>query len=373
MPGVLSPEDIARLDVFHAMIAEQSKVFAGYPVTANFDYHDLFRFLDYPLNNIGDPFDPCTYHLHTRTFEREVLDWFAALHAAPEDDWWGYVTNGGTEGNLYGLYLARELYPNGMVYFSQDTHYSVSKNLRLLRMPHIMIKSRPTGEMDLEDLEESIRIHRDVPPIIFANIGTTMREGVDDIPAIQGILKNLAIPQSYIHADAALCGMTLPFIDGSPEFNFSTGIHSMSISGHKLIGSPVPCGVVLALKEHVDRIARSIEYVGTLDTTITGSRNAITPLILWHAIRSQGVEGFRAIVAECLACAEYAVEQLNAIGVAAWRNPYAITVVLPKPTAVVLDKWQLAVEEDIAHIMVMPHVDRDRIDRLVADIAANPV
>jgi hypothetical protein len=39
----------------------------------------------------------------------------------------------------------------------------------------------------------------------------------------------------------------------------------------------------------------------------------------------------------------------------------------------VLDKWQLAVQEDIAHIMVMPHVDRDRIDRLVADIAANPV
>ena len=66
------------------------------------------------------------------------------------------------------------------------------------------------------------------------------------------------------------------------------------------------------------------------------------------------------------------VEQLNAIGVAAWRNPYAITVVLPKPSAVVLDKWQLAVEEDIAHIMVMPHVDRARIDRIVADIAANP-
>ena len=67
MPGTLSPEDVARLDAFHAMVAEQSKYFAGYPTTANFDYHDLFRFLDYPLNNIGDPFGPCTYHLHTRT------------------------------------------------------------------------------------------------------------------------------------------------------------------------------------------------------------------------------------------------------------------------------------------------------------------
>ena len=372
MPGVLSPEDRSRLDAFHAMVDEQAQTFAGYPVTANFNYQELFRFLSYPLNNIGDPFNPCTYHLHSREFEREVLDWFAALHDAPEEDWWGYVTNGGTEGNLYGLYLAREVYPNGMVYFSQDTHYSVSKNLRLLRMPHIMIKSDRSGAMDLEDLEESLRIHRDVPPIIFANIGTTMREGIDNIPAIQAMLKNLAIPQSYVHADAALCGMTLPFIDGAPPFNFSAGIHSMSISGHKLIGSPVPCGVVLALKAHVDRIARSIEYVGTLDTTITGSRNAITPLMLWYAIRQHGREGFRAIVNECLACAEYTVEQLNAIGVAAWRNPHAITVVLPKPSPPVLDKWQLAVQEDFAHIVVMPHVDRQRIDSLVADIAAFP-
>ena len=88
--------------------------------------------------------------------------------------------------------------------------------------------------------------------------------------------------------------------------------------------------MVLALKQNVDRIARSIEYVGTLDTTITGSRNAISTLMLWDAIRTRGVEGFGQIVNECLACAEYAVEKLNAVGIAVWRNPYAITVVLEK-------------------------------------------
>ena len=129
---------------------------------------------------------------------------------------------------------------------------------------------------------------------------------------------------------------------------------------------------MLALKQNVDRIARSIEYVGTLDTTITGSRNAITPLMLWYAIRSHGVEGFRETVNECLKRAEYAVDRLNDMGVDAWRNPHAITVVFPKPTPVILDKWQLAVQGDFAHIMVMPHVTREKIDQLAVDIVSNP-
>ena len=364
----LPRQDREKLDVFFDEIGKQCETFVGYPCTGRFDYSELFRFFSFPINNVGDPFNPCTYHLHTRVFERDVLDWFAELMHAPEGDWWGYVTNGGTEGNLYGLYLARELYPEGMVYFSQDTHYSVSKNLRLLRVPHIMIRSLPSGEIDYEDLHETLRIHRDVPPIIFANIGTTMREGVDDVDRVQSILKDLAIPESYVHADAALCGMTLPFIEGAPRFDFSAGIQSLSISGHKLIGSPVPCGVVLALKQNVDRIARSIEYVGTLDTTITGSRNAITPLMLWYAIRSHGTEGFEKIVNDCLQRAEYAVDKLKLLGINAWRNPHAITVVFPRPAAAILEKWQLAVQEDFAHIMVMPHVTREKIDELVADI-----
>ena len=157
MPGSLSGEDRARLDDLYRDIQKQVTNFSGYPVTADFDYRELFRFLFYPLNNVGDPFAPCIYHMHTHEFECEVLEWFAELTHAPEENWWGYVTNGGTEGNLYGLYLARELYPEGMVYFSQDTHYSVSKNLRLLRMPHIMIRSLSTGEMDYEDLHERRR------------------------------------------------------------------------------------------------------------------------------------------------------------------------------------------------------------------------
>src|SRR5690606_16787384 len=222
-----------------------------------------------------------TWRVDSSALEREVVEYFARLMRAPGDDWWGYVTNGGSEGNLYGLYLARELHPNGIVYFSEETHYSVSKNLHLLNMRHIMIRAQDNGEIDYDDLYETLKIHRDKPPIIFANIGTTMTEAKDDIAKIRGMLEKLAIHQYYIHSDAALYGPVAPFVNPKPAFDFADGADSIAISGHKFIGSPIPCGIVLARKRHVDRIARSIAYIGCLDTTITGSRNGLTPVFLW--------------------------------------------------------------------------------------------
>ena len=364
----LSKPDEKRLDELFERVDACAKTFVGYPCSGVFDYSPLYRFLDYPVNNVGDPFAPSTYRVNTKDIECEVLEWFAELTGADREGFWGYVTNGGTEGNLYGLYLARELLQDSMVYYCEHTHYSVSKNLRLLRMPNIMIRSQASGELDYEDLYETLRIHRDRPPIIFANIGTTMQQGIDDVGRIKRMIRDLAIPQHYIHCDAALGGMILPFIEDAPIWDFRAGIDSISISGHKFIGSPVPCGVVLARKANVDRIARSIEYVGTLDTTITGSRNGITPLFLWYAIRKFGKAGFTQMVEECIATADYAIEALSHIGVKAWRNPCSITVVFPRPPEVVFEKWQIAVQEDIAHIITMQHVTREMIDEMVADI-----
>ncbi len=368
----LSDADRKRLDALYQEIEARVKRFIGYPCNEDFDYSDLYRFLKFGTNNVGDPFGPTTFHINTRELEVEVIEFFAKLLHAPSDGYWGYVTNGGTEGNLYGLYLARELMPGGIVYYSEDTHYSVSKNLHLLNMRNIMIRSLPSGEIDYEDLRETLRIHRDVPPILFANIGTTMREGHDDVVRIKKMFREMAIPAHYIHCDAALCGMTLPFIEGATRFDFAAGADSVSISGHKFVGSPIPCGIVLARKRHVDRIARSIEYIGALDTTITGSRNAWTPLVLWTAIRSRGMEGFAAMVARCLQVAEYAVKKLNDAGVAAWRNPNAITVVFPRPSESLRHRWQLAVHNEIAHLLTMPHVTEQTIDEFVAELAGEP-
>ena len=367
----MNKKDEKRLKDFYKRLQEEEKTFIGYPVNCAFDYSDLFNLLSIPLNNVGDPFCSSYYGLDSREFEREVLDWFAKLHKAPKDNYWGYVTNGGTEGNLYGLYLARELYPKGVVYYSQDTHYSVSKNIRVLNMENVMIKSRRNGEMDYQDLEQMMSTWRSAPPIIFANMGTTMREGFDNICEIKKVLKNLAIPEYYIHVDAALGGMTLPFIDDAPTFDFTTGVQSVSISGHKLIGSPIPCGIVLALKSNVGRVSRAVEYVGSLDSTISRSRNGFTPIVLWYASKRYGFNGFKKIIRHCVRTAEYATRKMNEAGLRAWKNDHAITVVFPRPKERLVKKWKLAVQDDIAHIICMPQVTKQTVDEIINDLVKN--
>jgi len=364
----LPPADQKKLGGFLDRLRLAAEVEIGFPVAFDFDYSALLPFLRFSLNNAGDPFMPMTYLLNSHEFEQEVVAFFARLARAQDGKWWGYVTNGSTEGNLYGLYLARELLPGGIVYFSQDSHYSVGKNLHFLNMRHIMIRSQPNGEMDYEDLRETLRIRRDAPPVIFANIGTTMKEARDDIVLIRSILDDLAIENRYIHCDAALCGGYAAFLDPPPAWDFEDGADSIAISGHKFIGSPIPCGIVLARRGHVDRIGHSVAYIGSIDTTISGSRNGFTPLLLWYAIRSLGIEGLRQRITDALGVAAYAEQRFKDIGMGAWRNPQALTVVFPQPPQAVCAKWQLATAGGFSHIICMPHVCREQIDELIDDI-----
>ena len=358
-----------RLDALRRGLEASARTQVGYPCNQAFDYSELLPFLHHSLNNVGDPFHDSNYWSNTHAFEREVVEIFARLMRLAPEQCWGYVTHGGTEGNMYGLYLARELYPDGLFYFSEDTHYSVLKTMHVLHARNIMIKSRDDGEMDYDDLRETLRIHRDVPAIVLANIGTTMKGAVDDLHVIRGIFEDLAIQDYYVHADAALSGMILPFVEEPQPHRFDDGCHSIAVSGHKLIGAPLPCGIVLARREYVARIARAVEYVGVLDTTLAGSRNAFTPLLLWYAFRRVGLDGFRRLVAAMIEVAEYAVSRFNREGIAAWRHKNSVTVVFPRPPASVTRKWQIALYKDVAHVIAMPHVTRDTVDALVADCA----
>ena len=339
----------------------------GYPCNQDFDYSELLPFMRFSFNNVGDPFHDSNFIMNTHEFEREVVNTFADLMHVSPDDSWGYVTSGGTEGNMYGMYLARELFPDGIVYFSEDTHYSIAKILSLIKARNIMVKSQDNGEVDYDDLYEAVRVNRDVPAIMVANVGTTMKGAIDDVGRIQDIMDDLAVTRRYIHADAALSGMILPFVADPQPYGFDAGFDSVAISGHKMIGSPVPCGIALTRREYVARVTRAVEYVGVLDTTLTGSRSALAPLIIWYALQKQGLDGFKRIVEGCIETAEYAVTRFNDSGIPAWRNRNSVTVVFPRPDAQTVRKWALAPYEDIAHLIAMPNVTRETIDAVVDD------
>ena len=368
MKKQLSSLDIEKLETLQKNIISARDSFLGYPVSKDFNYSELNKFLEYPINNLGDPFEDCTYKVQTHDIEKEVIGFFAKMFRAQPNDYWGYVTNGGSESNLYGLYIARELHPKGMVYYSESTHYSIKKNIHLLNIPSIVIRSQENGEIDYEDLENTIRFNRHKPAIVIATFGTTMMESKDDVSKIKGILKKLAIQDHYVHCDGALSGTYGAFMDPKPSFDFKDGADSIAISGHKFIGSPIPCGVVITKKSHKDRIAKGISYIGSLDTTITGSRNGHSPLYLWYALKHLGLDGLKERYEYSLSVANYCKEEMEKIGIPAWSNQNAITVVIPKMPKSIQLKWQLATEGDITHIICMPNVTKAQIDELIEDI-----
>ena len=361
-----------RLAELLESIKDEEQQQVGYPANQSFDYSPLIPFLSHALNNVGDPFHQTNYRANTHQFEREVILHFAQLARLDPEDAWGYVTSGGTEGNMYGLYLARELHPDGMLYFSEEAHYSILKNARVLNMPHTTVKRQAHGEIDYDDLRDMLSVHRDRPAVILATIGTTMRGAVDDLPTVRAILDELGIREHYIHADAALSGMILPYVEDPQPFGFDAGIDSISISGHKLIGAPLPCGIVLTRRHLVETLGRAVELVGVNDTTLSGSRNGLTPLMIWYAINRHGQEDWRKTVLGMLETAEYAVKRFNERGINAWRHRNSPTVVFDRPPQEVFDRWQIAPEGEEAHIITMPHVDLNTIDRLVED-CANPL
>ena len=54
---------------------------------------------------------------------------------------------------------------------------------------------------------------------------------------------------------------------------FKKPIGSVSVSGHKFIGAPVPCGVVITRQKYIHNLASNVEYLNSRDATIMGSRN----------------------------------------------------------------------------------------------------
>jgi len=359
-----------KIEEVYNRLKKNAATILGYPVARDFSYQQFAPFLDLCINNVGDPETPSTSAMDTKDIERECVTFFAEMLSSNMQNVWGYITNGGTEGNLYGLYLARESFPNAIVYYSEATHYSVYKNLHLLNINNIVIKSQDNGEMDYNDLEQVLMLHRHRPAIFFLNIGTTMTEAIDNLDEIKRIIGKFAIKDYYIHCDAAFLGLIAPFLEPKPKFDFAEGVDSIAISGHKFIGSPIPCGVVLAKRKHRNRIANSVSYIGAMDTTITGSRNGLTPLFMWSFIQKKGIEGLKNRIKNSLEMASYTTKKLNELGVNAWRNKNALTVVFNKPSDKLCKQYQLASEKEIAHIICAPGVKKEQINLFFDDLKA---
>ncbi|XP_010241734.1 PREDICTED: serine decarboxylase 1-like [Nelumbo nucifera] len=356
---------------YRKSLVERTEHHLGYPYNLDFDYGALAQLQHFSINNLGDPFIESKYGVHSRQFEVGVLDWFARLWELEKDEYWGYITNCGTEGNLHGILVGREVLPDGILYASRESHYSVFKAARMYRMECIKVDTLASGEIDCTDFRAKLLPNKDKPAIINVNIGTTVKGAIDDLDMVIKTLEDTGFTQDrfYIHCDGALFGLMMPFIKRAPKVSFKKPIGSASVSGHKFVGCPMPCGVEITRLEHINALSRNVEYLASRDATIMGSRNGHTPIFLWYTLNQKGYKGFQKEVQKCLSNAFYLKDRLRAAGVGAMLNEFSSTVVFERPQdEEFVRRWHLACQGDIAHVVVMPNVTIEKLDVFVDEL-----
>ncbi|KAK1683046.1 hypothetical protein QYE76_043894 [Lolium multiflorum] len=360
----------AVLARYRRSLTERTKHHLGYPYNLDFDYGALAQLQHFSINNLGDPFIESNYGVHSRQFEVGVLDWFARLWDLEKDEYWGYITNCGTEGNLHGILVGREVFPDGILYASRESHYSVFKAARMYRMDCVKVDTLVSGEIDCADFGRKLFENKDKPAIINVNIGTTVKGAVDDLDLVIETLENLGFENRfYIHCDGALFGLMMPFVKLAPKVSFKKPIGSVSVSGHKFVGCPMPCGVQITRLKHINALASNVEYLASRDATIMGSRNGHAPIFLWYTLNRKGYRGFQKEVQKCLRNAHYLKGRLKDAGISVMLNELSSTVVFERPKdEEFVRRWQLACEGNISHVVVMPSVTISKLDSFLNEL-----
>lgn len=365
-------------------LAERSMTL-GYPGNNDIRLEEFYRWYtgnnleSMIINNAGDPFEEGDHTLSSLDFEREVIQYFAPKYGFDGNDLWGIVTMSGTDGNNHGIYfgvnyLKRKTGKMPVVYVSDEAHYS---NYRLCDLQHLevrLVKSDSMGRMMPDSLEKVLEPTR--PCLIVYAMGSTFKGAIDDQKALDDVLARHEGMAVYRHVDAALFGGYLPFTEYKDLVDRrKTGFDSISVSGHKFFGIDSPCGLFITTRDVYDNQSTyDISYLNANMRMINCSRSGIEPLKFWWLMKTVGDEGWTEQAARIFENTRYLKSELKRIGWPYWNNEYSNTVIFRRPSAKVVRKYNLACGEDAAfggklsHVVVMQHVTKDSIDRLIADL-----
>lgn len=364
-------------------LVERQKLQMGYPFDQETNLTGFYEWLletglcNTTLISVGSPYKEAWDMLHVDEFEREVVDFVAGTFGF-RGGHWGVVTNGGTDGNLHGIYFGRktleaksELPP--ILYVSAEAHYSVQKLGDILRIETRIIGVHPTGQMDIEDFRRQLDPTR--PALVAIAVGGTFKGAIDDQRAIDRMLKEVKPPACYRHLDVALFGGYLPWLDDPAARELvdqaAMGFDSLAVSGHKFFALNEPAGVFLCRKEILQHLTKlTVPYLGGIVMpTISCSRSGFDVLKLYWRIMTTGPAGFRAEANHVLAMTAKLLAALAARGVEAHANPWSNTVYFRRPREEVVHRCCMACSGEFSHVVVMQYFDEELVERLADEIA----
>lgn len=326
-----------------------------------FTEYERYAFL---ANNCGDTYESSDYLMDSKSVEQELLKLFAEKFAL-SDNFWGYVTSGGSESNAWGIENAFGTNPGGILYYCQSAHYSVAKTAKHYQNIVIPQMSSTDESINVDILLNTINENLDKPVNLLLTYGTTKYGSCDNVSEIVKRLKDKNL-KFYIHLDAALFGgIPNNQVDAPKIENItSLGINSISVSLHKYIGIPVVKSVLLSVEKPQE--TEVVDYIGQKDSTTSGSRDLFPFSMLQQAkeilTKSNSDDYRRNIV-----IFQKLLEENN---IPYFRAHLSNMFVIDQPSQDVCKKYQLSCFEDIekknkAHIIIFPYHTKTSMEDLV--------
>lgn len=254
----------------------------------------------------------------------------------------GVFTSGGSQSNLSGLFLARDIFcknslrwdvkMNGLpknyskfkIYTSEISHFSMEKSAHLLGLGYNAVRKVPVdlnGVMDINILEKMLEndiANDNLPFCIVATLGTTDYGSIDSLDKISILCKKFGL---WLHADAAYgSGLIVSSKYKSRLGNLSL-CDSITIDFHKMFLLPISCGLFLVkeaknfepLSFHADYLNREDDeeegYVNLVGKSLQTTRR-FDALKVWMTFQVRGKNGYSNIIDTCVENAEYLYKKL---------------------------------------------------------------
>ena len=285
------------------------------------------RFMDVVIENMPKQLNSIGTHTRSKNSEdgfdeihdaeREYIYWVGqklfSTSKNIKEDIDGYLCSGGTEANIMGLWILRNmLFNQGFdinnihVVFSKLSHYSVVKasNLLYLKNTH-SVNANHKFKIDFNELTklcDTLLNNENNRIILFLNIGTTLAGTIDNVIKINKWINEKYKNKIYIHLDAAFGGFILPFSNTEKKYFFENdNVLTIGLDAHKTGQLPFSTGIFLCRKNLQKYIELSVDYIyGHSDDTLIGSRNGIFALLGKWYIYNIGEKGQKEFVDYCI-------------------------------------------------------------------------
>ena len=261
--------------------------------------------------------------------ELQVIEWLRGFCGLPEAAG-GLFVSGGSVANMTALVAARHAIlddhtEGATIYFSDQTHSSVERALRVIGFHEEQIRQIPSDQqyrLPMDSLRAAIAADRAAgsrPFCVIANAGTTNTGAVDPLAELAELCRAQGM---WLHADGAYGAAAVLSERGRNALAGLEQVDSLSLDPHKWLFQSFECGCVLLrdaallkkafqiMPEYLRDVHRGVAEVHPCDYGIQLTRS-FRALKVWLSLQTFGLDAFRAAITHGFELAEFAERELR--------------------------------------------------------------